>query len=414
MSSMEEKSLKVYETEKTFFSKITNTLNKLLTPGKVGINGVIISLKRNNLLKNYENYIQNEKNSDRKGILLKKYEESYSLYLEAIDKNIIESIYKKVKNNTATEFEKNALSKYYLVIHLKDIDYTEYKYRKQKFLIELDNECIEVSGKNKLMNKYSEFYCDKMDSLYKNIIKRYSIALTECSTEKEKIEVYDKIFSTLDEYIVNILPKKMEKDPTNELYIDIKNEYNEYKKYSNNRLDQNEMIEKNMLLLGMSRRLFTHSLPLTVAEQCYIKLIKDSRQLIVDTRVVKKREKAYNQLLTLIDEFNLKVLSTKVYWDKADEKQEYREFWKQYQEIEKIQDKDEKATKKEILFIKSDLAKVRNNPNKYCKIITFYKTKLVELGAMKHLSNKCRSLDEGIYIKEIVKKKSKAKARVKK
>ena len=96
---MEEKSLKVYDTEKTFFSKITNTLNKILAPGKMGLNSMIISIKRNNVLKNYENYIQNEKNSDRKGILLKKYEESYSLYLEAIDKNIIENIYKKVKKD---------------------------------------------------------------------------------------------------------------------------------------------------------------------------------------------------------------------------------------------------------------------------------------------------------------------------
>ena len=91
---MEEKSLKVYDTEKTFFSKITNTLNKILAPGKMGLKGMLISIKRNNVLKNYENYIQNEKNSDRKGMLLKKYEESYSLYLEAIDKNIIENIYK--------------------------------------------------------------------------------------------------------------------------------------------------------------------------------------------------------------------------------------------------------------------------------------------------------------------------------
>ena len=132
MRRMEEKSLKVYDTEKTFFSKITNTLNKILAPGKMGLNGMLISIKRNNVLKNYENYIQNEKNSDKKGMLLKKYEESYSLYLEAIDKNIIENIYKKVKNNTATDFEKNALSKYYMVIHIKDSDYTEYKYRKQK------------------------------------------------------------------------------------------------------------------------------------------------------------------------------------------------------------------------------------------------------------------------------------------
>ena len=85
---MEEKSLKVYDTEKTFFSRITNTLNKILAPGKMGLNGMLISIKRNNVLKNYENYIQNEKNSDKKGMLLKKYEESYSLYLEAIKLNL--------------------------------------------------------------------------------------------------------------------------------------------------------------------------------------------------------------------------------------------------------------------------------------------------------------------------------------
>ena len=44
---MEEKSLKVYDTEKTFFSKITNTLNKILAPGKMGLNGMLISIKRN-------------------------------------------------------------------------------------------------------------------------------------------------------------------------------------------------------------------------------------------------------------------------------------------------------------------------------------------------------------------------------
>ena len=68
---MQEKSLKVYEADKTFFSKITNTLNKFLTPGRMGINGVIISMKRNSMLKNYENYIKDEKDSNKKGILSK-------------------------------------------------------------------------------------------------------------------------------------------------------------------------------------------------------------------------------------------------------------------------------------------------------------------------------------------------------
>ena len=65
--------------------------------------------------------------------------------------------------------------------------------------------------------------------------------------------------------------------------------YDKYEKYSVGKLDQAEVIEKNMILLGISRKLFTHSLPLVVAEQCYIKLLKDIRALIVDTRIIKKK-----------------------------------------------------------------------------------------------------------------------------
>ena len=52
---MEERSLRIYDSEKTFFSKITNTISKLLIPTRIGINGMLISIKRNNILKVYEN-----------------------------------------------------------------------------------------------------------------------------------------------------------------------------------------------------------------------------------------------------------------------------------------------------------------------------------------------------------------------
>lgn len=405
---MQERSLKVYEADKTFFSKITNTLNRFLTPGKMGLNGVIISMKRNNLLKNYENYIKDEKDN-KKGTLSKKYEESYTLYLEAIDKNVIEAIYKKVKNNMATEFEKRALSDYYMIIHVKESNYMEYKYKKQKFLIELDYENIKAAGKGKLLNRYNDFYFEKIESLYKNIIKQYSIKLAENLTEKEKIEVYDKIFATLDEYVTKVLPEKIKMNPAKDLYIDIKEEYENYRNYSNNKLAQNDVIGKNTILLGISRKLFTHSLPLAIAEKCYLKLINDARDLITDTRLQKKKEKAYEQLLNLIDEFNLKILSTKVYWDNNAQKQAYREFWKKYQEIDKIEDAKEKAKKREILFVRNDLSQVRQNENKYEKLINFYKSRLVELGDMKRLNSKASTLEDKVYIKGLEKKKSKTK-----
>ena len=113
---MEEKSLRIYDTEKTFMSKVINKLSKLLIPTRVGINGIIITMKRNGLLKAYEHYNANLRNDDedKRASATKKYEDAFTLYLEAIDKNIMDSVYKKVKNGTANEFEKNALSKYYL------------------------------------------------------------------------------------------------------------------------------------------------------------------------------------------------------------------------------------------------------------------------------------------------------------
>ena len=100
---MEQKSLRVLDTNKTFFSKITSTITKMMIPTKVSINSMMISMKRNNLIKTYSNYITavEENDLDKKEVLLKKYEDAYSLYLEAIDKYIIDSVYKKVKNRNS-------------------------------------------------------------------------------------------------------------------------------------------------------------------------------------------------------------------------------------------------------------------------------------------------------------------------
>ena len=192
MMQMEERSLRITGADKTFFTKITNTLTKILIPTKIGINGMLISIKRNNLLKTFENYNAENENYN-KDELEKKYDTAYEAYLDSLDKYVMDSIYKKVRNGTASEFERNAMSKYYEVTSLKEKEYMEYKYRKQKFLLELDNETVEINGKAKLIKRYNNFYCDKMETLYKNIIKQYSIRLAENLTEKEKDEFYEKI-----------------------------------------------------------------------------------------------------------------------------------------------------------------------------------------------------------------------------
>ena len=307
----------------------------------------------------------------------------------------MDSIYKKVKCGTASDFEKDALSKYYNVIKIKDTEYLEYKYRKQKYLLELDYQSLQELNKDKLMKKYKRFYITKIDSLYKGLLKHFSIKLADNLSVQSKDAVYEKIFNILEEYITTILPIKLEIDK-NDIYKEVVEEYNKFENYTVGKLDQNEFIEKRMALLALSRKLFTHSLPLIVAEQCYIKLLKDVRSLIVDTKIAKKREKAYTLLIKLIEEYNTKLLSTKIYWDKPEKKEQYKVFWEKYKELQNIEDKKEYMKQKEILFIRNDLKQLHHNENKYYKIIQFYKNKLVSLGAMRQVKNKCVS--EGTYI----------------
>ena len=148
---MEQRSLKVLDADKTFFTKISTTISKLLIPTRVGINGLLISMKRNNVLKAYEAYTASKESEDSTKTEqdAQKYEETYSLYLESIDKYIMDSVYKKVKSGTASHFERDALSKYYTVVHLKDEEYVEYKHRKQKYLLELDYESLLLTRKRK-------------------------------------------------------------------------------------------------------------------------------------------------------------------------------------------------------------------------------------------------------------------------
>ena len=187
-------------------------------------------------------------------------------------------------------------------------------------------------------------------------------------------------------------------------YKEVIGEYEKFENYEVGKLDQNEGIEKRMTLIAISRKLFTHSLPLIVAEQCYVKLLKDVRSLIVDTRVIKKQEKAYSLLIKLIEEYNVKLLSTKIYWERPEQREKYKKFWNQYEQIEKIQNKEEKEKQKEILFISADLKEVCTNENKYYKIIKFYKNKLVELGAMKTIKGVSKTQGEYVGRKILCKK----------
>ena len=152
----QEKSLKIYDTKKTFFFRIESTFSRLLIPTKNNFNNFLLNMKRNALIKNYKNI---EKASDsKKEEYEKKFEDSYALYLESIDQLFVDCIYKKVKLGTATDFEKNALSKYYNIIQLKEDDEVEYKYKKQQYLLTLDFKTLKEQNKEKIYESYKDIY----------------------------------------------------------------------------------------------------------------------------------------------------------------------------------------------------------------------------------------------------------------
>ena len=380
---MEQRSLRIVETDKTFFAKISSTISKILIPTRVGLNGVMISIKRNSLIKAYNNYIST--NSEEAS---KKYEDSYALYLEAIDKYIMDSLYKKAKSNTVSSFEKEALAKYYFIVSLKNKNYLEYKYKKQEYLLRVDYETVSSMKNEKTVDKYKKFYVEKMDSLYKGLLKNYSVAIAD-SIHKDVDEAYNKVFSALENYILEILPIKIEAG--DEI---AKEEYEQYLHTTVGKLDERDKIMQKVALLGVSRKLFVHSLPLAATEKCYIRILKKAREIIINSKNEAKRNTSYETLFEIIEDYNVKILSGKVYWEKPQDRQAYKKFWEQY---EKVKDNEQD---KQILFLKNDIKKLATNRKKYIKIIELHKEKLIKMGAMKKIPSTLKTYAKMIYNKK--------------
>ncbi len=384
--SLAERSLKVLETNKTFFGKLSNTLSKILVPTKIGINGIVITLKRNNLLKAYEMYInlKNDVDEEKRNIIAEKYEEAYSLYLEAIDRYIMDTIYKKVKSNFATEFERNAMAQYYQITNLKELDYNEYKYRKQKYLIELDYESLKVADKSKILNRYNSFYISKMDTFYKGILKNYSVSLADTTNKAnfDRDRLFYNIFSTIEEYIKNVLSIKI-KDDTEEILKRIQKDYEEYESFEVGKLTEKEEIEKKIVMLNISRIIFTHSLPLVASEKCYERLVYETRIAIINAPNEKRKEQLYLLMIDLLKIYYEKLLSTKIYWENLKEKETFKAFWNLFQK--KNSDID-----KEMILIKREVSLIDTKKNEeLLDLVKYYKEKLVKHGKMREIKNSC-------------------------
>ena len=124
------------------------------------------------------------------------------------------------------------------------------------------------------------------------------------------------------------------------------------------------------------------------------KLLKDTRNLIIKVKSERKKEEAYQMLLKLIEDYNVKLLSTKVYWDKPSEREAYKKFWNAYSN-------SKSSEEKEILSLRRELYELNSLGERWEPIRKFYRSKLVSLGQMKELKDSYKSLENNKrYIKK--------------
>ncbi len=97
-------------------------------------------------------------------------------------------------------------------------------------------------------------------------------------------------------------------------------------------------------------------------------------------------------MLKIVKNYNEKLLSTKVYWENPEERENYKKFWNEYQTA-----KTDEQT--EIAILKRELHDIKEDGPKAKQISQFYKNKLVEFGVMREVKNRCKTMENGRYVK---------------
>ena len=94
-------------------------------------------------------------------------------------------------------------------------------------------------------------------------------------------------------------------------------------------------------------------------------------------------------LINLIEDYNIRLLATKVYWEDLKERENFKKFFESFKTIEEQKEIDfnEYIKQKEILFIRNDLKKLEGQKQDYTTLKRYYKRKLVDYGVMREIKN---------------------------
>lgn len=382
----------VNESGEGLFDKAVSNFSKVIYSSGAGLYGFVISSKRNALLKVYASYkdYTNIADEGKRNAIVKKYEKAYQNYLDTLEKYLKENIYHKVQKKVGTLQENKLLSQYYEVVALKGTQYDEYKPKRQILLLDMDWEILLGNKSNAAVSKYKPFYITTIDQIYKSMMRHYAVVLTDKKNEQE--DKYHRIYQLVENYIKNVLPYK-EETPENNLILEAYKKYvttiDVYTKKTENG------IKKNLVLLELSRKVFSYSLPMVAAEQCYLKLIEDCRVGIENAFLDIDKFELYQLLINAMESYHENILSKKNYWDSPILKEEYETFWDKFQNLKKLErvDLEEYQRQREILFVTYDIQALKKEKKKHEEVRLFYRMRLKEIGGFRRLKNHAQAKD---------------------
>jgi hypothetical protein len=384
---MAELQLKVVnKNEDGFVGRAISNFSKVLYSSGNGFFKILLNSKRNSLIKVFEVYADYTKLTDenKRNSVIEKYEKTYDSYMDLLEKYLKEAIYNKVQKGIGSIKENKILSEYYVIASLKGNEYVEYKKKRQLLLLDMDWDMILSTKSDRMVTKFKEFYITTTEQIYKSLMRHYSVLLTDAKYDKS--DKYEKIYDLIEDYIKIILPYKQDTEETRNIIEAYKKYVIQVDSYTNKDLNK---IKKNLVILELSRQLFLHSLPMIAAEQCYIKLMKELRGLIVSVILDIDKFEFYQLLLDVIESYNMNVLSQKVYWDSPTLREDYKKFWDKFKELKKLEriDFDEYKRQREILFITYDTKFLNKSKKNYNQIKDYYRIRMVELNGLRKFNN---------------------------
>lgn len=392
---MAELQLKVVKnTGDGIWGKAINNFNKVLYSGSALYNFVINS-KRNALLKanaNYEN-ITNIPNEAKRNSVTEKYEKAYDNYLNTLEKYITDTVYNRVQKRVSTIKENKLMSQYYDINSLKGLEYCEYKYRRQMMLLAMDFENVLATKSGYYIEKYTKFYTNVLDGLYRGTMRHYAVRLT--NQAEDKSGTFEKIYNLIEDYIKYVLPYLPQTEERTKILDGYKKYIETIDMYAKKEINS---IKRELYLLELGMDIFSYSLPILAAEECYLDLIQRGRLAVPNTYITADKFEMYQLLLDTFENYNYNILARKTVWDNDADKLRFEEFWDKFSEYKKLErvNLEEYKRLREILFVKEDIKYLKSSGQDWKELRSYYRDRMKQLGGLRKFKKHLCKM-EGIW-----------------